>query len=532
MTEQALQDEERINYDLDRYPFDEEDPFIGKALLWRPLGWNKCYFCAMEKETTTCPGCKIVTYCEGNCKDKYLTFIHKPDKCFITGVLHGKLFNKPMLIGTDHEKGNCVFASRDIDIGEQIVNDTAAAAIVFNENIKIENPNYINSGECFRYEGIEDEHVYSCNLLVALLRNNRALMKCGYYRTIVSGLPEERKTVDAMIKNIYQSPDWNKTKLEEDSASGFEAEISIGFGIVKLNTMAISNRSSGKPLLRGFFPTVSLFNHACYPNCDYHCEPNGTVSIFALSNISKGEELTIDYASISALVNPRVRHEVLQVNHGFICICAKCKTGGMPDISGNVNCSSTSIDDIMAVINIAELNNVEKIEQICEIVVKYRSHFTKHVACCIKTLLKLSVVEFSLDITQQTYRNPDLVYEAMTLLQKYANVGLSQMDSKEWQILHIRPALYLTTLCSYIRIKRLAIESETNKSDSGHFKCETNDPLLVLVFYWIVNDLMFYIREIKQISMVCPKKGQLLEKLLFSYLDVAKNEAVAARENK
>lgn len=83
----------------------------------------------------------------------------------------------------------------------------------------------------------------------------------------------------------------------------------------KLFLMYYDDRIGIYPDLRK--PGVHLINHSCSPNCWLIRHKNHTI-IFALKNISKGEELTISY-----LLPPKMNCD--PCNHQCFCKSVSCK---------------------------------------------------------------------------------------------------------------------------------------------------------------------------------------------------------------
>ncbi|XP_039770703.1 histone-lysine N-methyltransferase SMYD3 isoform X4 [Ornithorhynchus anatinus] len=73
----------------------------------------------------------------------------------------------------------------------------------------------------------------------------------------------------------------------------------------------------------GLYPSMSLLNHSCDPNCVIVFE--GT-SLFlrAVREIQKGEELTICYLDV--LLPSQERQKQLKEQYCFACDCIRCKT--------------------------------------------------------------------------------------------------------------------------------------------------------------------------------------------------------------
>ncbi|MED6270724.1 hypothetical protein CHARACLAT_013257, partial [Characodon lateralis] len=71
----------------------------------------------------------------------------------------------------------------------------------------------------------------------------------------------------------------------------------------------------------GLYPSLSLLNHDCRPNCVMVFE--GTrLQLRAVQDISPKEELTISYIETLSLAEERQRQ--LDEQYHFICCCKRC----------------------------------------------------------------------------------------------------------------------------------------------------------------------------------------------------------------
>jgi len=71
----------------------------------------------------------------------------------------------------------------------------------------------------------------------------------------------------------------------------------------------------------GAFVKSSLFNHSCAPNI-FRRTKGGILSLYALRNIEKGEEVCITYVPLSLAAN--LRGEEIHCGYGFACNCERC----------------------------------------------------------------------------------------------------------------------------------------------------------------------------------------------------------------
>jgi hypothetical protein len=90
---------------------------------------------------------------------------------------------------------------------------------------------------------------------------------------------------------------------------------------------------------KGTFPIASLLNHSCYPNCIVIFKKS-EISVIALRDIPKGDELTIAY--IDPITNYAARQKDLRERYYFECKCEFC---GLKLPITNITNSYTTIDD-------------------------------------------------------------------------------------------------------------------------------------------------------------------------------------------
>jgi len=92
-------------------------------------------------------------------------------------------------------------------------------------------------------------------------------------------------------------------------------------GIVRTNCFMRGMGSSDGVLC----PTASRFNHSCVPNCEQSWDEDlGEMQVYASTDISVGEELTIFYIDIRAAAAERA---VRFRDFGFKCGCPACSAG-------------------------------------------------------------------------------------------------------------------------------------------------------------------------------------------------------------
>ena len=90
------------------------------------------------------------------------------------------------------------------------------------------------------------------------------------------------------------------------------------------NAFTVSDYDQSSVSGIGLYALAAAINHSCNPNCcqTFDLSTSGALSIRALRNIEKGEEITIAYIDVG---KPTWwRREELQKSYGFLCSCNRC----------------------------------------------------------------------------------------------------------------------------------------------------------------------------------------------------------------
>lgn len=74
----------------------------------------------------------------------------------------------------------------------------------------------------------------------------------------------------------------------------------------------------------GVFPVICRVNHDCQPNVAFRREGDGRVSLVALRNLSKGEEILVSYLPEGDLFIPTEKRQTRLSRWGFLCSCMRC----------------------------------------------------------------------------------------------------------------------------------------------------------------------------------------------------------------
>ena len=98
----------------------------------------------------------------------------------------------------------------------------------------------------------------------------------------------------------------------------------------------------------GLYALAATINHSCNPNCcqTFDLSTSAALSIRALRNIEKGEEITIAYIDVGKPTWRR-KKELLK-SYGFLCSCNRCHTSSSDGYKcQKINCGGISrIDEI------------------------------------------------------------------------------------------------------------------------------------------------------------------------------------------
>jgi len=73
------------------------------------------------------------------------------------------------------------------------------------------------------------------------------------------------------------------------------------------------------------YETVALCGHSCNPSCSLNVQPNGSLTLRTLRQLSPGDALSISYIGEDVLrLQTSARRAALQEGWGFICQCERC----------------------------------------------------------------------------------------------------------------------------------------------------------------------------------------------------------------
>ncbi|CAE6925396.1 set5 [Symbiodinium natans] len=120
---------------------------------------------------------------------------------------------------------------------------------------------------------------------------------------------------------------WEALPEEKREALASLSDCSAGektlSGIIDTNAFSRGASATSSSLV--VCPTLARLNHSCSPNCQQSWDgTSGMEKLYAMSDISEGEELCITYCDLR---RPRAeRKQELKAKYGFECTCPACST--------------------------------------------------------------------------------------------------------------------------------------------------------------------------------------------------------------
>ncbi|KAL8675479.1 MAG: hypothetical protein Q9168_000180 [Polycauliona sp. 1 TL-2023] len=95
--------------------------------------------------------------------------------------------------------------------------------------------------------------------------------------------------------------------------------------------------TTGRRQTQGIFLEASRINHSCIPNAWFNWNPHhphpgsntpGALTIYAIRNIQRGEEIVVNYHNGDAYQPANIRQDQLRGTYNFTCHCPACTRGG------------------------------------------------------------------------------------------------------------------------------------------------------------------------------------------------------------
>ncbi len=243
---------------------------------------NRCHKCdktgrRKKDKLSTCGRCQAITYCSRVCQAEDWPR-HKAN-CV------------PVMIAEVGEKGRGLVAAKDIKIGEEILLDNTVITLEIPES--------------------KDYLSVITPTIARLLREQ------------VQALPEEKLTQFYNIKTV----DNNVTSSERNLKIARRENCLRELKIFQSNRVEDNKK-------KVFAFVLSLINHSCAPNADYHLKPDEskeekkveeTYELRAIKDIPKGEEISIFYLKYYYGAIPSLlRQSKIMDIYGFDCKCNVC----------------------------------------------------------------------------------------------------------------------------------------------------------------------------------------------------------------
>ncbi|XP_018412559.1 PREDICTED: histone-lysine N-methyltransferase SMYD3 [Nanorana parkeri] len=254
-------------------------------------------------------------------------------------------------------KGNGLQAARDLELGETVTNAEPFVHTVWQEK---------NQGATCHHCLHRNEKLKRCSQCKFAKYCNSRCQKhawkdhkreCLCLKSIFPNVPTDSvRLVGKMIFKLLEHPDCGSgelysihdlqshfKELNEEMKEGLrhlaatleqylKSEIQVStqlphgfhileyFGKVTCNSFTISDGEM-QDVGVGLYPSMSLLNHSCDPNCVIVFE--GTcLQLRAVKKIPKGEELTISYIDVK--MPTHLRQVQLQRQYCFSCDCHRC----------------------------------------------------------------------------------------------------------------------------------------------------------------------------------------------------------------
>jgi len=452
-----------------QHRYDPQDVFIGKRVFWKPIGWDRCYFCD-KKSKQTCSNCHIVTYCSALCETNHRQLVHSPKVCGFMSKYYERWKEFPIVIGSDRDKQNCVFASQTLPSGTSILFDEALVSVYFLEKTTKENVGWTHRPLIGSIDGISEEFTYRCSLTEYLIQYYKEIVDMGIHQTTALGTSEEHDAVEKITQFLYEQRK-NKETMDQNQLQLWKATVSLAYGIIRRNSILVTSTIGNVPFCRAFFPLLSLFNHDCNPNCKYYYLGNGVIQLITTKEVKKGEELCFDYQENSCLIPFSLRKETLAMNFAFDCHCPSCTVGIDPAAFRMSQCASKTLQ---------EISQSENMNDIVQMILGDKDHFSIHARCCMGIWEKLCKKLFQMN---PEFRIENTTMQAFILVIFYSMIHLIHASDENWNIFNPQIRIMLTTLCVFsIKFK--------NKDDIVQYKKTLDDDqkaLLCIVCNYLIQ---------------------------------------------
>ncbi|CAN0010164.1 unnamed protein product [Lampetra fluviatilis] len=276
------------------------------------------------------------------------------------------MFLEGLKIVTLPGKGRCLVATRSYQTGDVIFSAKPYAAVAFDSHFTQvchscfrSGQNLLRCGRCgfafycdrtCRQEGwpqhsLECADMQNCGLPTDNVRLVARILRRAI-KDSVFGAEGEIISPDRLETHIERLSNDERQAMEQDvtaclqfcpaAAKHFDTAFILQMlQIVNLNSLILTDQSGVKAMGVGLFPTISLLNHDCWPNCcvtfnngnrqanktTFHSSARAELRV--MRAINADEELTVSYLSFVGLAEER--RAFLLRDYFFECNCVHCQ---------------------------------------------------------------------------------------------------------------------------------------------------------------------------------------------------------------
>ncbi|CAN0101465.1 unnamed protein product [Lampetra planeri] len=276
------------------------------------------------------------------------------------------MFLEGLKIVTLPGKGRCLVATRSYQTGDVIFSAKPYAAVAFDSHFTQvchscfrSGQNLLRCGRCgfafycdrtCRQEGwpqhsLECADMQNCGLPTDNVRLVARILR-RVIKDSVFGAEGEIISPDRLETHIERLSNDERQAMEQDvtaclqfcpaAAKHFDTAFILQMlQIVNLNSLILTDQSGVKAMGVGLFPTISLLNHDCWPNCcvtfnngnrqanktTFHSSARAELRV--MRAINADEELTVSYLSFVGLAEER--RAFLLRDYFFECNCVHCQ---------------------------------------------------------------------------------------------------------------------------------------------------------------------------------------------------------------
>jgi len=296
-----------------------------------------------------CGGCGCECYCSKECQTSRWDVSHKhqckamklvkPDK---SDLYVCNLANPNPITGKH------LVAKQDIKAGQVILTDVPLAFSLgkFVTIDKLEKPQrdalmgnvsesvfkeynniYTNSTMTDDIQKFENPKTLAANLTEHLIKTHPWLLKDTFFQVMILDIKNdgEAGSDTDIITRLYSSylAGFDSSKCAKPCDV---RDLSLLWGKVRVNGYTVATMFPDTAIGYGFFPKMSMINHACNPNAMYFFS-SGTMKVYAVRDIQKGDEINVDYTCGYAPIMSRVRRQFF-INETcfFTCKCKYCRS--------------------------------------------------------------------------------------------------------------------------------------------------------------------------------------------------------------